>query len=41
MTWDIGKTLDLVEARFGRSQRMLANASIQSTSQRLRHAHFH
>lgn len=41
MTWDIGKTLDLVEARFGRSQRMLANASIQSTSQRLRYAHFH
>lgn len=41
MTWDIGKTLNLVETRFGRSQRMLANASIQSTTQRLRYAHFH
>jgi hypothetical protein len=41
MTWDIGKTLELVEARFGRPQRLLANASIQSTNQRLRYAHFH
>lgn len=41
MTWDIEKTLDLVEARFGRPQRLLANTSIQSTAQRLRYAHFH
>lgn len=41
MTWDIRKTLDLVEVRFGRPQRLLANTSIQSTVQRLRYAHFH
>lgn len=41
MGWNIRETLDLVEARFGRPQRLLANASIQSTSQRVRFAHFH
>lgn len=41
MTWDIRKTLTLIETRFGKAQRHLANASIQSTSQRLRYAHFH
>jgi len=41
MTWHIAKTLDMVESAFGRPQRMAANASIQSTNQRLRFAHFH
>lgn len=41
MSWDIEKTLDLVEAKFGRPQRAMANASIQSTSQRVRFAYLH
>lgn len=41
MGWDIGKTLDLVEAKFGRPLRMLANAPIQSTRQRVHFAHIH
>lgn len=41
MGWDIEETLALVEAKFGRPQRVMANASIQSTSQRVRFAHLH
>jgi hypothetical protein len=41
MKWHIGKTLDLVEAKFGRPQREAANGPVQSTNQRLRYAQFH
>lgn len=41
MTWHIDETLDLIENKFGKHQRELANASIQSANQRLRYAQFH
>jgi hypothetical protein len=41
MTWNITETLDCIERRFGKVQRELANASLQSASERLRFARYH
>ncbi|MCE4540782.1 hypothetical protein LXT12_26485 [Pelomonas sp. P7] len=41
MTWDISATLARVEHHFGKPQRQIAEASINSVNQRVRYAVFH